>query len=77
MTIAVCILAYFVVTLAFTLIYVCYEFKISKEEWVAVIMLVLCPPIWILLCYIVRGIKKAITKKKIKKAIEERESKNV
>lgn len=67
MIIAIGILTYFIITLAFTLFYVCYECEFLKDEWLAVIMLVLCPPIWVALCYIVRAIRKAKRKAKINK----------
>lgn len=73
MIIATCILSYFVATLAFTLVYVCCEYKLSKDEWLAVIMLVICPLVWIALCYTVRAIKKIKQKKKIKKILQKEE----
>lgn len=73
MIIATCILSYFVITLAFTLVYVCCEYKLSKDEWLAVVMLVICPPVWIALCYIVRAIKKIKQKKKTKRIVQKEE----
>lgn len=63
MIVAICILAYFIVTLIIALIYVCCESGFAKDEWFAIIMFVLCPPVWIAICEIAHAIGRKRNKK--------------
>ena len=64
MIIAVCILSYFVVTLAAALICVCSISEFDKEEWFATVMFVICPALWLAVYKIYRIIKQRREKKR-------------
>ena len=67
MIIAVCILAYFVVTLTAALIWACYDSGFHKDEWFAITMVVLCPPLW----RVILKVGRAIIRRREKKRREE------
>lgn len=67
MIIAVCILAYFVVTLTAALIWACYASGFHKDEWFAITMFALCPPLWL----VVLKVGRAIIRRREKKRREE------
>lgn len=74
MIVAVCILAYFVVTLTAALIWACYASGFHKDEWFAITIFALCPPLWLVILKVGRAIIRRREKKRreeAKKRIEE------
>lgn len=64
MIITICILAYFIVTLIIALIYVCYVNEFTIDEWLGIMMFVLCPPLWFVICKIAQAIRHKRNKKR-------------
>ena len=69
---AICVLAYFVVTLTAALVYLGFERSLAKDEWFAIAMFALCPPLWIAICLIVQAAQRRIRKRKIERMNKQR-----